>query len=90
MKTIKAINDIVVVRELIKEEEKTASGIIMPATVKVEPQKYGEVLSIGEKVTNINVGDIIVFHQAGGQTVLINGVIQRVLKNEEIYGIFSE
>ena len=46
MKNIKAINNIVVVKELIKVEEKTPSGIIMPATVKVEPQKYGEVLSV--------------------------------------------
>ncbi len=90
MKNIKAINNIVVVKELIKVEEKTPSGIIMPATVKVEPQKYGEVLSVGENVENIKVGDVIVFHQAGGQAVILDGVIMRILKNEEVYGIYTE
>jgi len=90
MKNIKAINNIVVVKELIKVEEKTPAGIIVPSTVKVEPQKYGEVLSVGENVENIKVGDVIVFHQAGGQAVILDGVIMRILKNEEVYGIYTE
>jgi len=90
MKNIKAINDIVVAEELIKREETTAGGLIVPQTVKVEPQKYGKVLSIGEKVDNIKVGDIIVFHQSAGQAVIIEGTIQRVLKKDEIYGILNE
>ena len=90
MKNIKAINDIVVAEEIIKREETTASGLIVPQTVKVEPQKYGKVLSIGEKVDNIKVGDVIVFHQSGGQAVLLDGVIQRVLKKDEIYGILQD
>lgn len=90
MKNIKAINDIVVAEELIKREETTAGGLIVPQTVKVEPQKYGKVLSIGEKVDNIKVGDIIVFHQSAGQAVIIEGKIQRVLKKDEIYGIFQD
>ena len=89
MKNIKAINDIVVAEEIIKREETTAGGLIVPQTVKVEPQKYGKVLSIGEKVDNVKVGDIIVFHQSAGQAVLLDGVIQRVLKKDEIYGILQ-
>jgi len=89
MKKIQAINDHVVVEELIKTENTTESGIIIPQTVKMEPQKYGRVLSVGEKVTNVKADDIIVFHQSGGQAVMIDGVIQRILKNDEIYGILS-
>ena len=89
MKKIQAINDHVVVEELIKTEDKTEAGIIIPQTVKMEPQKYGKVLSIGEKVTNLKVDDIVVFHQSGGQAVIVNGVIQRILKNDEIYGVLS-
>lgn len=89
MKKIQAINDHVVVEELIKTEDKTDAGIIIPQTIKMEPQKYGKVLSIGEKVTNIKINDIIVFHQSGGQAVIIDGTIQRILKNDEIYGILS-
>jgi len=87
MKKIQAINDHVVVEELIKTEDKTDAGIIIPQTVKMEPQKYGKILSIGEKVTNLKVDDIVVFHQSGGQAVIVNGVIQRILKNDEIYGV---
>lgn len=90
MKNIKAINDIVVAEEIIRTEERTAGGLIVPQTAKVEPQKYGKVLSVGEKVDNIKIGDIIVFHQSGGQAVLLDGVIQRVLKKDEIYGILTE
>jgi len=87
MTKIQAINDHVVVEELIKTEDTTTGGIIIPQTVKVEPQKYGKVLSIGEEVKNLSVDDIVVFHQSGGQAVIVNGMIQRILKNTEVYGI---
>ena len=90
MKKIQAINNHVVVEEFIKKEDTTPTGIIIPQTIKLEPQKYGKVLSVGEKVTNVMIGDTVVFHQSGGQVVLIDGVIQRILKNEEIYGILND
>jgi co-chaperonin GroES (HSP10) len=89
MKSIQAINDMVVVDEITKEEEKTEAGIIVPSIVKMEPQKYGKVLSIGSDVEGISVGDIVVFHQAGGQAIYMNGVVGRVLKSNEIYGILQ-
>ena len=88
MSQIQAINNHVVVEELVRTEDKTDSGIIIPQTVKMEPQKYGKVLSVGEKVDNVKANDIVVFHQAGGQAIIVNGVIQRILKHDEIYGIF--
>jgi len=87
---IQAINDHVIVAEIVKEEEISSYGIIIPSTVKIEPQKYGKILSKGELVKNVEIGDIIIFHQAGGQAIILNGVIQRVLKNSEIYGILRE
>jgi chaperonin GroES len=89
MKNIKAINDMIIVKEVIKEEEKTEAGIFIPSTIKMEPQKYGKVLSVGDQVTKILVGDTIVFHPAGGQAVIMNGEIQRVLKENEVYGILE-
>lgn len=86
---IQAINDHVIVKEIIKTEETRESGLVIPMTVKVEPQKYGEVVSVGELVKNIKVGDTLIFHQAGGQAIIVDGVIQRVLKNSEIYGILQ-
>mgnify|MGYP001267521813 CR=1 FL=1 len=86
MKMIQAKNDHVIAKEIIKTEELQESGLIIPLTVKVEPQKYGTVLSVGEDVTNFKVGDIIVYHQVGGQAIILNGEILKVLKKNEIYG----
>ena len=58
MKKIQAINNHVVVEEVIKKEDKTDSGIIIPQTVKMEPQKYGKVLSVGENVKNVKENDM--------------------------------
>lgn len=90
MKNIYAINDHVVVAEISNEEMATSGGIIIPASIKMEPQKYGKVTSVGEKVTNIQKDDIIVFHPSGGQAIILNGVICRVLKNDEIYGVLKD
>lgn len=90
MKKIQAINNHVVAEEIANIENVTEGGIVIPSNVKMEPQKYGKVLSIGEEVKNVSVGDIIVFHQSGGQTIMINGTIQKVLKNDEIYGIIRD
>jgi co-chaperonin GroES (HSP10) len=90
MKTIQAINDKVVAEVVSSEDMETAGGIIIPSNVKMEPQKYGKVTSVGEEVTNIKVGDIIVFHLAGGQVILLNGTEYRILMNNEIYGILKD
>ena len=87
---IQAINDHVIVKEISNLEEIRESGLIIPSTVKTEPQKYGEVLSVGEKIENLKIGDTIVFHPSGGQAMIINGIILRVLKNNEIYGFISK
>jgi len=89
MKKIQAINNHIIAEEIANIEKITEGGIVIPLTVKTEPQKYGKVLSVGEEVKNVKEGDIIVYHQSGGQTIMINGIIQKILKNDEIYGILS-
>lgn len=90
MKEIKAVNDHVIVKEIVKEEEKTESGIIIPQTVRVEPQKTGKVISVGEDVKKIKKDDMVMFHQSGGQAIILNGEVLRVLKKNEIYGVIVE
>ncbi len=90
MKEIQAINNHIVAQEISSEEMVTEGSIIIPSNVKMEPQKYGKVVSVGEQVTNVNVDDIVVFHQSGGQTILLNKVVYRVLKNDEVYGILKD
>lgn len=90
MKQIQAINDHVVVKEVIPTEETRESGLVIPQTIKMEPQKYGKVISVGSEAKYVKVDDIVMFHQAGGQAVIMNGEIIRILKSVEIYGIVTE
>jgi len=83
---IKAVNDKVVVEEL--KRTKSEGGIIIPDS-SVDPQGYGEVLSFGDDVKKLKKGDIIVFHNHGGQASLIGKKLLRILKYEEIYGILE-
>lgn len=91
MKKIVAINDHVVVEVITPKTEKiTDGGIVVPLNVETEPQKYGKVVSVGESVTTIKVGDNIIFAKHGGQDIILNGKIIKVLKLGEVYGIIEE
>lgn len=90
MKELQAINDHVIVELVMPKEDTTASGIILPEQVIMEPQKYGKVLSVGELVQTIKVGDTIAFAKFGGQDIILNRKIIKVLKLPEIYGVIKE
>lgn len=89
MRKIQAINDHVIVEVVLPAENKTEGGLIVPLNVEMEPQKYGVVLSVGEQVKTVEVGDTLIFAKFGGQDIILNGKILKVLKLPEIYGIIS-
>ena len=76
--------------ELLKQEESTKGGIIVPENVINEPQIYGRVMSVGEEVKTIKPGDILLFHRNGGQDIVIERRVMKVLSYPELYGILSE
>lgn len=86
---IKAIEDKVIVSEM--KRSQTAAGILIPVTA-VEPQAYGKILSIGEKVRGkeLEVGNIIVYHKMGGQAISMNNQILCCVPYPEIYGILED
>lgn len=87
-KTIKAVLDKVVIIEL--KREKSVGGLIIPDSVQ-EPQKFGVVDSIGEKVeAAVQEGDVVIFHPSGGMAMLVAGKIMRCLMEAEIYGILKD
>lgn len=86
-KMIEAKCDNIVAEQLVRG--KTSGGLIVPNTV-TDPQAYGRITSVGEEVTKYKVGDIIIFHLNGGQTVILENKLLRVLKEGEIYGILKE
>jgi chaperonin GroES len=85
---VKPLGDRVVVKVL-KAEERTKSGIVLPDTAKEKPQE-GEVMAVGtgrlldngQKVPmEVKVGDRIIFSKYAGTEIKIDG---------EEYLIFSE
>ena len=84
---IKAVADKIVVE--IMRANKTKGGLILP-TNGVEPQGYGRVLSVGELVDNIEIGDYLVYHPMAGMDMVLDKQILKVLKYEELYGILLD
>lgn len=85
MANIRPLGDRVLVKPN-KEEEITASGIVLPDTVDKEKKAEGTVLALGdgEKLAKLNlkVGDKVLFEKWGGEEVKIGKG-----KDEEEYKI---
>lgn len=88
------LHDRVLVRR-IKEDEKTAGGIIIPDTAKEKPQQ-GEVVAVGSGARNENgeivaldvkSGDTILFGKWSGSEVKIDGEELLIMKESDILGI---
>ena len=86
------LNDYVLVKP-IKDEPKTASGIITAPTSKEKPGK-GEVLAIGEgkvnkegkliPIKNVKIGDIVYFTKYSPEELEINGDKLLLVRAESI------
>ena len=63
--------------------EKTSGGIYLPDQAK-EDKTEGTIISIGDKVESVKVGDHILFGMYAGDGVLINGEKCKVIKESEI------
>lgn len=84
---VDAKGDNVIVEQLIRG--RTSSGLIVPSIVN-DPQSYGRVISVGEKVEIFKVGDMVIFHSNGGMTMVLESKLFRVLKEPEIYGVLTD
>lgn len=89
MSSIAAVKDKVVAR-VIPQEEKTKGGIVIPEGVQKSPQVQAEVVSVGKEVEDIEVGDIILCHQQGGQEMLIEDESYKCLIYNEVYAKVKE
>ena len=71
-------------------EEKTASGIIIPDTAKVKPQK-GTIVAVGngtsEHKMNVKVGDSVLYGKYSGTELSISGTDYLIMKESDIFGI---
>ncbi|MCK5016832.1 MAG: hypothetical protein KAS32_07135 [Candidatus Peribacteraceae bacterium] len=86
-----AVVDKIITKEII-QEIKSPGGIVMPEEVAEKMITYfkGEVISVGEKVEKINVGDVVFTTQGHGLPLVIDGEMFRMLHIGEVFGIMKE
>ena len=94
---LKPLADRVVV-EPMEQEEKTASGIILPETAKEKPQK-GVVLAVGpgrygdedERIPmDVKEGDKVLFAKYAGTEIKLNDKKLLILKESDILAVVEE
>ncbi|HZX49988.1 MAG TPA: co-chaperone GroES [Candidatus Paceibacterota bacterium] len=94
---IKPLADHVVIEPL-KQEEKTASGIILPETAEKERPEQGKVIAVGPgrktedgKVVplDIKVGDVVLFTKYGPNEVKVGDKEYLIAKEDDILGILE-
>ena len=91
------LGDRVVVRR-VKEEQKTAGGIIIPETAQEKPQE-GEIVAVGPgardeagKLVPLDVksGDRVLFGKWSGTEVRIDGQDLLIMKESDIMGVIEQ
>lgn len=87
-----------VVVQVIEQEEKTSSGIVLPDTAKEKPQK-GTILAVGPgrydesgKLLPMPVkkGDVVVFAKYAGTEIKLNGEDYLVMRVSDLIGILPK
>ncbi|HMS72727.1 MAG TPA: co-chaperone GroES [Baekduia sp.] len=89
---LKPLGDRVIVRA-IAEEEKTASGLVLPDTAQEKPQK-GEVIAAGDGrwdedgdkriPLDVEKGDVVLYSKYGGTEIKVDGEELLVLRESDI------
>ena len=93
---IRPLHDRVVVKRS-SEEEKTASGIIIPDTAKEKPIQ-GEVVAAGKgaigedgktRPMDVKVGDMVLFAKYAGTEVKLDGEDFLIMRESDIMGVLK-
>jgi len=88
---LKPLGDRLIVRAL-EEEEKTASGLVLPDTAKEKPQK-GKVLAVGDGKLDdggkripldVSQGDEVLYSKYGGTEIKVDGEDLLVLRESDV------
>lgn len=67
-----------------KIEEKTASGIYIPDTAKQDKPQIGEVISIGQDVKVVKIGQNVVFAKYGPTELNLDSQDYLIVKEDDI------
>ena len=86
---IKPLADRVVVQPA-EADTKTVSGIIIPDTAKVKPQR-GTVVAVGngtkDQAMTVKVGDEVLYGKYSGTEIAIDGTNYLIMRESDIYAI---
>ena len=88
---VKPLDDRVLV-EVAVEEEKTASGLIIPDTAKEKP-RMGKVVAVGtdeELQEVIKVGDNILFAKYGGEDITVGTDEYKIVQRGDILAVLED
>ena len=88
---VKPLDDRVLV-EVAVEEEKTASGIIIPDTAKEKP-RMGKVVAVGtdeDLQDHIKVGDNILFAKYGGEDITVGSDEYKIVQRGDILAVLED
>jgi chaperonin GroES len=74
----------------VEQEEKTASGIVLPETAKDKPQT-ARIIAIGDlEDGEVSEGDLVVFAKYSGTQVTLDGEDYLLLDADDLLGIIEE
>lgn len=86
---LKPLNERVII-QVKEEEEKTASGIVLPSTAKEKPQ-IGEVVAVSEATEDytpqVKVGDHVIFEKYAMSEVKYEGQKYLIVKEKDLTAI---
>ena len=94
---LKPLGDRLIVKP-VEQEEKTASGIILPETAKEKPMQ-GAVLAAGpgsrkddgsRVAMDVSEGDIVLYAKYAGTEVKINGEERLLMREDDILAVIQE
>ena len=94
---IRPLYDRIVVKRLDTQDEKTASGLIIPDSAKEKPQQ-GEVVAVGQGKRNddgklipldVKAGDRILFGKYSGSDIKSDGNEYLIMREDEVLGVIE-
>jgi len=97
MAKLRPLYDKIVVKRFEEQEQRTASGIIIPDTAKEKPQ-IGEVIAVGEGKLlqngqqvppKVKPGDKVMFNKYAGTEVELDGEKFLIMSEDEVLAIIE-
>ncbi len=85
------LGDRVLVDPEVKENSKTASGIILPDSANKEKPKQGKVVAVGqlEDVKDVKVGDTVLFSDYGYDEVKVNDNEYYIIQSKNLLAVIK-